>query len=136
MLFCLSIKMWRMAIFIRHKCGEHKHTVGHCCSRVSTPNTGKPSISSTFHARIFHFSYKIFGAKISNPKASFVQNFVAKNALLYEKPVHKMLMKLTNGVWVLRYIIFKIKKIKIVIRLDRKFKYNTFIVFLYWYKKP
>jgi hypothetical protein len=41
------------------------------------------------------FSYKIFGAKISNPKASFVRNFGAKNELLYKKRARKMLMKLT-----------------------------------------
>ncbi len=44
------------------------------------------------------FSYKIFGAKISNSKASFVLNFGAKNALLYEKRKCKTLMKLTIGI--------------------------------------
>jgi hypothetical protein len=24
--------MWRMALFIRHNCGEHKNTVGHRCA--------------------------------------------------------------------------------------------------------
>jgi len=39
-----------------------------------------------------HFSYKIFNAKISYPKASFVV-FGAK--ILYKNRAHKMLMKLT-----------------------------------------
>jgi len=31
--FIWSYKMWRMASFIRHNCGEHKNTVGRCCIR-------------------------------------------------------------------------------------------------------
>jgi len=38
-----------------------------------------------------------FGAKISNPKVSFVQNFGAQNLLFYEKGARKMLVKLTPG---------------------------------------
>jgi len=50
---------------------------------------------SQFHQRFTHaFLYKIFGAKISNPKHSFVV-FVAK--ILYKKRARKMLMKLTPG---------------------------------------
>jgi len=41
------------------------------------------------------FSYKIFGAKISNPKASFV---VFGTKISYKKCVQKTLMKLTIGV--------------------------------------
>jgi len=40
------------------------------------------------------FWYEIFGAKISNPKASFVV-FGAKSS--YEKCAHKMLMKFSPG---------------------------------------
>jgi len=38
------------------------------------------------------FSYQIFGAKISNPKASFV---IFGSKILHKKCVRKMLMKLT-----------------------------------------
>ncbi len=41
-----------------------------------------------------HFSYKIFGAKISNPKASFV---VFGTKISYKKCARMMLMKLTVG---------------------------------------
>jgi len=30
----VSLKMWRMDIFIRHNCGERENTVGHRCSRA------------------------------------------------------------------------------------------------------
>ena len=40
------------------------------------------------------FLYKIFGAKISNPKASFV---VLGAKILYKKHARKTLMKLTLG---------------------------------------
>jgi hypothetical protein len=39
-------KMWRMAIFIRHNCGERKNNVGYRCFIVS--------ISSTFYTQVFH----------------------------------------------------------------------------------
>ncbi len=26
--------MWRMALFIRHNCGERKNTVGHCWTKL------------------------------------------------------------------------------------------------------
>jgi len=48
------------------------------------------SISSTFYAHIFRT--KFLASKFQNPKNSFVV-FGAK--ILYEKRVHKMLMKLT-----------------------------------------
>jgi len=48
---------------------------------------------NVFHAR---FSYKIFGAKISNQKVNFVV-FVAKNS--YERLAQKTLTKLTPGGW-------------------------------------
>jgi len=51
------------------------------------------TISSTFYARVFF--YKIFDAKISNPKASFV--VFGWWQILYKKFEQKMLMKLTTG---------------------------------------
>jgi len=54
---------------------------------------GKVSISSTFYARVFCTIF--FGAKISNPKASFV---VFGTKILYKKCACKTLMKLTLGV--------------------------------------
>jgi hypothetical protein len=42
MVFFCFIKMWRMALFICHNCGERKNIVGHCWSSVSplpNPNT-------------------------------------------------------------------------------------------------
>ncbi len=36
-----------------------------------------------------HFLYKIFGAKISSPKAKFVQNLGAKKELSYKKTCAK-----------------------------------------------
>jgi len=41
------------------------------------------------------YSFKIFGAKISNIKASFVQNFGAKKSAFVQKCACKILMKLT-----------------------------------------
>jgi len=60
-----------------------------------------------------HFLYKIFGAKISNPKASFVA-FGAK--ILYEKSAHKMLMKLTQG-FLFVVILFRVTVLQSVSRI-------------------
>jgi hypothetical protein len=42
-----------------------------------------------------NFLYKILALKITKLRFAFVQNFGTKNAFLYEKRAHKMLMKLT-----------------------------------------
>jgi len=53
-----------------------------------------------------HFSYKIFSAKISNPKVSFVV-FDAK--ILYKKRMQKTLMKLTTGFVCLSYLMASVQ---------------------------
>jgi len=58
-------------------------------------NWFQPSISSMFYARVF--CTKFLAPKISNPKASFVQNLGKKNALPYKKRTRKMLVKLISG---------------------------------------
>jgi hypothetical protein len=58
---------------------------------MSVKSTTSVNFINVLHAR---FLYKIFGAKISNPKASFVV-FGAK--ILFKKHVLKTLMKSTTA---------------------------------------
>jgi len=56
--FIWSYKMWRMASFIRHNCGEHKNTVGHCCYKIICQNSWRSIFFAKKSDIIFTFSYR------------------------------------------------------------------------------
>jgi len=76
--------MWQYSFFKRHDSIIKLLVLTFCTKKITwplpSPKCLLESISSTFYARVF--LYKIFGAKISNPKHRFV-NFGTK--ILFKK---------------------------------------------------